>query len=140
VATSVINSTYLELARKPLPPRGAEEVSLSAAMKAIGPAFAALRTGVQESKTDVVTQSAAALTPAFTQTETAWDDLGQPPAAQWAREARTFVTSMQRDAAAGNWEGVKLAAGALNQVCQNCHGAYRERQPDGTFRIKPGSF
>ena len=77
-----------ELARKPMPPPRAEEVSLSEAMKTINPVFAALRTAVQESKLDGVTQNAAKLKPAFTQTETIWDDLGQSAAAEWAREAR----------------------------------------------------
>ena len=25
---------------------------------------------------------------------------------------------------------------ALSQTCQNCHGAYRERLEDGTYRLK----
>jgi len=41
-------------------------------MKTINPAFAALRTGADESKADVVTQSLAQLRPAFTQTEAIW--------------------------------------------------------------------
>jgi hypothetical protein len=140
VATSVINAAFSELAKKPLPPPGAEEASLSAAMKTIGPAFAALRTAAQESKADVVVQNVAALKPAFTRTETAWDNLGQGSAAEWARDAQAHAVSIERAAAAGNWDAVKTSAFALNQLCQNCHGVYRERQEDGTFRIKPGSF
>jgi cytochrome c556 len=140
VATSVINAAFAELARKPLPPPGADEVSLSAAMKTIGPAFAALRTAAQESKADVVMQNVATLEPAFTRTETAWDNLGQGSAAEWARDAQAHAASIERAAAAGNWDAVKTSAFALNQLCQNCHGVYRERQEDGTFRIKPGLF
>jgi hypothetical protein len=139
-ATSVINSTYVELAKKPVPPPSAAEVSMSTAMKIINPVFAALRTAAEESKADVVTQNAAKLKPAFTETETIWDDVGQSPAAQWARDAQDHANSIERAAAAGNWEAVKASAGALNQLCTNCHGAYRERQEDGTFRFKPGSF
>ena len=123
-----------------MPPPRAEELSLSEAMKTINPVFAALRTGVQESKLDVVTQNAAKLKPAFTQTEAIWDDLGQSAAAEWAREARAHTIALEGAAAAGNWEAVKTSAGALNQLCQNCHGAYRDRLEDGTFRIKAGSF
>ena len=140
VATSVVNSTSVEIARKPLPPPSAEELSLSAAMKAINPAFAALRTAVEESKADGIAQSAAKLKPAFTQAEAIWDDLGQSAAAEWAREAQAHSTSIEGAAAAGNWEAVKTSAAALNQLCQTCHGAYRERLEDGTFRIKAGSF
>ncbi|MEO8260727.1 MAG: hypothetical protein ABI868_25505 [Acidobacteriota bacterium] len=140
VASSVVDAAFAELARKPLPPPGKEEVSLSAAMKTIGPAFAALRTAAQESKAEVVIQNVAALKPAFTRTEAAWDDLGQAPAAEWARDAGEHAASIERDVAAGNWDAVKTSAGKLNTLCQNCHGIYRERQEDGTFRIKPGSF
>jgi cytochrome c556 len=66
--------------------------------------------------------------------------LGQSAAAEWAREALVHSASIERAAAAGNWDAVKTSAGALNQLCQNCHGVYRERLEDGTFRIKAGSF
>jgi hypothetical protein len=140
VATSVRNSTYVEIGKKPLPPPSAAELSLDAAMKTIAPAFAEMRTAIQESKTDVVSGDAAKLKPAFTQAETIWNNFGQSPAAAWAREAQARATSIESAAAAGNWATAKTSAAALNQVCQNCHAVYRERQDDGTFRIKPGSF
>jgi cytochrome c556 len=140
VATSIINSRYVELGKKPITPPSAEDISLGAAMKTIGPAFAALRTAAQQSKADLVTENAAKLIPAFSRTETTWDDLGQSPATAWTREAGSHAASIGRDAAAGNWEAVKTSAAALNQLCQNCHGTYREQQEDGTFRLKPGSF
>jgi cytochrome c556 len=140
VATSVINAAFTELAKKPLPPPGPDEVALSAAMKAIGPAFAALRTAAEASKADAVAQNVEALKPAFIRTETVWDNLGAGPAAEWARDAQAHADSIERAAAASNWDAVKTSAGALNQLCQNCHGVYRERQEDGSFRIKPGAF
>jgi hypothetical protein len=140
VATSVINSTSVELARKPLPPPSPEEVSLDAAMKTIAPAFAALRTAVQDSKADVITENVAKLKPAFIRAETVWDDLGVSSAAELAREAQARTASIEGAAAVGNWDAVKASAGALNQLCTNCHGVYRERLEDGSFRIKPGLF
>jgi len=140
VATSVLDSTYTELARKPVPPPSSDDRTLTAAMKSIAPAFAALRTAAQESKADVVTENALRLKPAFTQTEVVWDALGQSPAAQLARDARGHAEAIERAAAAGNWDAVKASATALNQVCGSCHAAYRERQDDGTFRMVPGSF
>jgi hypothetical protein len=140
VATSVLDSTYAELARKPIAPPSAEDITLTSAMKIIAPAFASLRTAAQDSKLDVVTENALKLKPAFTQTEGVWDGVGQSPAAQWARDARGRTDEIERAAAAGNWDAVKSSATALNQVCQNCHAAYRERQDDGTFRMTPGSF
>jgi len=137
MAASVINSRYVEVAKKSIPPPSTADVSLTAAMKIISPSFAALRTAAQESKADAVTQNAAKLTPAFTQTETIWAGLGQSPVAALAGEARGHVAAIESAAAAGNWDAVKTSAGALNQLCQNCHTTYRERQEDGTFRFKP---
>jgi hypothetical protein len=140
LATSVINSTSVDVARKPLPPPSAEEASLIAAMKTIGPAFATMRAAVEESKADVVTANAAKISPAFTRAETVWDDLGQSAPAEWAREAHAHSASLESAAAAGNWDAVKTSASALNQLCQNCHAVYRDRLEDGTFRIKAGTF
>jgi hypothetical protein len=140
LTTSVINSTYMELARKPIAPPSPAELSLATAMKTINPAFAELRTGADESKADVVAQSLAQLKPAFAQTEAIWDDLGQSSAGEWAREALDHTASMERGVKAGDWGAVKTSAAKLNQLCQNCHGTFREREDDGTFRIKPGTF
>lgn len=140
LATSVINSTYSELAVQPLPPPGPEEQRMMTAMKIIGPASAAIRTAAQQSQVEGIAENAAKLKPAFSQTETAWEDLGQSAPAEWAREARDLVAAMEKDAAAANWEAVKLSAGNLQQKCGTCHTAYRQRQEDGTFRIKAGAF
>lgn len=135
VASSVLNSTYVELARKPIPPPTAADVALTAAMKSISPSFNALRTAAQESKADVVKANLAELSSAFAQAEKTLADL-RHNAAAGAREASTHIASMETALSAGNWDAVKTSATALNQTCQNCHATYRERQEDGTFRIK----
>jgi len=136
LATSVLNSTYTEIARKPIPPPSAADVSLTAAMRIIAPAFAALRTGAEESKAAVVTENLAKLKPAFAQVEATLDELRQSSASARAHEAGTHVAAIESAVAAGNWDAAKTSAGALNQVCQSCHGTFRERQDDGTFRVK----
>jgi hypothetical protein len=136
VAASVLNSTYAELARKPIPPPTPADVALTAAMKTISPAFTALRAAAQDSKADAVKANIAALTPAFAQTESVLADLRHTAAAR-AREAASQIASIENALAAGNWDEVRSSANALNQTCQNCHAAYRERQDDGSYRIKP---
>lgn len=140
LATSILTSTYTELVLKPVAPPGPEELALMAAMKIVGPASATLRAAAQESKKDAVLESSAKLIPAFTQTERVWEDLGQTAPAQWARDAKDLLAVIERETQAANWDAVKLSAGNLQQTCATCHGAYRERQEDGTFRIKPGSY
>lgn len=82
----------------------------------------------------------AKLKAALAEAETTWDDEGASYAAQISREARDHVATVERAAAAGDWSGVKAGVNALNQTCGTCHTIYRERQNDGTFRIKPGSL
>ena len=140
LAASVINSTYSELAKKPIAPPTANELAMSEAMKTISPAFTALRAAADGSQADVVALNATKLKPAFAQTESIWDGVGQSSAGQWARDAQDYVASIERDAASGNWDGAKFTAGKLNQVCANCHGTFRDRADDGTFRMKAGTF
>ncbi len=140
VATSVVDSAFAELGRKPSLPPTPRELAMSTTMKSIASTMAAMRTAAQASNGAVVTESAAALQPLFTQVETTWDDLGQVPAAQWARDARGHAVAIQGGVAAGDWNAVTTSVAALNQVCGTCHAAYRDRLDDGTFRFKAGSF
>ncbi|HKE84930.1 MAG TPA: hypothetical protein VKB50_14310, partial [Vicinamibacterales bacterium] len=139
VATAVIDASFTDLAKKPIPPPTPTDVSLSVAMKAINPAFTAIRTAAQESKADVVAENAAKLKLAFAEAAAIFDASKNPAAAR-ARDGITHITAIERAAVAGDWEGAKGSAALLNQLCQNCHAAYRERQDDGTFRLKEGSF
>jgi hypothetical protein len=140
LAVSVVNSTYAELARKPVAPPTAPELAMSDAMKTISPAFTALRAAADDSKADLVAQEIAKLQPALTRAETIWDDLGQSSASQWARDAQDQASAIQHAAVAGNWDAAKYAATKLNQLCTNCHNTFRDRQDDGSFRFKAGSF
>jgi hypothetical protein len=136
VASSVLDARYVELAKKPIPPPTQDDLALTAAMKTISPAFNALRTAAQESQADIVTANLAEIGPAFAQAESVLGNL-RHAAIKQVRDARTQVASIETALAAGNWDAVKASATALNQTCQSCHAAHRERQDDGTFRIKP---
>lgn len=140
LAVSVVNSTFTELAKKPIAPPTASELAMSDAMKTISPAFTALRAAADEGKSDLVAQQAAKLQPAFLKTEAIWDDLGQSAGGQWARDAQDQIATIQHTAAAGDWDRAKYAATKLNQLCANCHGTFRDPQDDGTFRMKTGTF
>jgi cytochrome c556 len=38
--------------------------------------------------------------------------------------------------ATGNFDAAKTSVTPLGATCASCHGKYRERMEDGTFRIK----
>ncbi len=140
LAVSVINGTYTELAKKPIAPPTANELALSEAMKAVSPAFTALKAAMDASQAEGVAMNAAKLKPALSQTESIWDDVGQASAGQFARDAQEYLASIERAAAAGDWDKAKFAATKLNAVCGSCHGTFRDRADDGTYRMKAGTF
>ena len=138
IATSVINDKFIDVAKRLPPPMNAEEEAFSKVMKQVAPAFAALRAGVDKSDVENANKNAAVLKQAFTDTE-AFFKPKKPDATAWAAEARKHVETIQASVAAGKWDEAKTTAGTLQQACGRCHGQYRERFDDGSFRYKPGN-
>jgi hypothetical protein len=136
LATAVIDEKFVDLAKKPLPPMTADDVTLSKVMKQVGPAFTALRTGIDGANSDAATKNAAVLKQSFAETETFWKSKNKTDALEWAADARKQVDLIDHAVAAGKFDDAKAPAAALATKCASCHGAYRERLEDGTFRIK----
>ena len=139
VATSVISAAMVDLMKRQPPPMTAEEEALSKAMKSIQPAFAALRTAVAASKADDAKLQAVVLKSAFAGTEPFWKAKAKTDALGWAQDARKQAETIEKAATTGNWDEAKAAATTLGAACQSCHGAYRERFDDGSYRFKGGS-
>jgi hypothetical protein len=140
VANLVVDGTATVLGRKPIPPPTALDRSMAGAMTTIAPAVAALRSATQASGAPAAATSAARIEAAFGEVEALWEDVGQVPAAQWAREARDHATAIRLASSRGDWDAARASMARLNQLCGSCHAVYREQQEDGTFRLRPGSF
>ena len=135
LATSVINEKFVDLAKRLPPPLNAEEEAYQKVMRQVGPAFAALRPAVEASNAETAAKNAAVLQKAFTDTEAFWKPKKAEPTL-WAQNARKEVEAVQAAIAAGKWDDAKAHAATVGQACAQCHGAYRERFDDGSFRIK----
>lgn len=135
-ATSVLTSSGIDLAKRIPPPMTAEEEALDKTMKTINPAFAAIRQAVAAAGGENAAQHAATLKQGFTDTEAFWKKRGTTDAMKWAADARAQSEALERAITAGKWDDAKAAAGTLQQACSACHGAYRERLDDGTYRIR----
>ncbi len=135
IATSVINDKFDDVAKRLPPPLNAEEEAFQKVMRAVGPAAAALRPAVDSSNAEVATKNAAILQKAFTDTEAFWKPKKAEPAL-WAQNARKEVEAVQTAIAGGKWDDAKAHAATVAQACGQCHGVYRERFDDGSFRIK----
>ncbi len=65
LAASVVNSTFAELAKKPVLPPTTYELAMSEAMKTISPAFTALRAAADDAKADLVANRPRSCSPRF---------------------------------------------------------------------------
>ena len=139
MAKSVITTAGVDVAKRPPPPMTAEEEALSKLMKQIGPANTALRTALDKTDMAVAKENANVLKNAFTQNEAFWKPKGKPEAIKFAEEARKLTEQINAAIGTGNWDEAKTHAGTLGQQCAGCHGQFRERMDDGTYRIKTGS-
>jgi len=136
LATAVINTAGVDLAKKPLPPVTADDELLTKIMKQVGPANTALRTDIEKVDVKLTKEHAAVLKQAFTQIEAFWKAKGKTDGTQWAADARKHAEAIDLAATGGNWEGVKTSAATLGQQCAACHGVYREGLEDGSYRLK----
>jgi cytochrome c556 len=140
VATAVVvNATGVDIAKVIPPPMTPEELEFQKIMRQVGPANTALRAAIEKMDAAAVKEQATLLAGAFTKTEAFWKTKNKPDATGFATEAKKHSDAINAAVAAGNWDGVKASAGPLGQQCAGCHGAYRERLDDGSFRIKMGS-
>ena len=139
IATTVLNGKMVDLARRLPPPMTNDEEALQKVMKRVAPAFAAIRTAADKSAMDEVKPNAAILKQAFTETEAFWKAKGKADAMKWAGDARLQADTIEKDVATGKWDAVKASVAAIGGSCAGCHGAYRERFDDGSYRIKLGS-
>ena len=57
-------------------------------------------------------------------------------ATKWAGEGKSHADSILVNLGMNNIEAAKTSITPLGGTCASCHGKYRERMEDGTFRIK----
>jgi cytochrome c556 len=136
LATAVITAALVDLAKLPPPPLTPEEEAYDKVMKRVGPAFAALRKGIEGSDAAATREQTGVLKQAFVETEAFWKARRTADALRIAQDARRLVDAIDRAATGGQWEEVTTTAGDLGQTCQQCHATYREKLDDGSSRIR----
>lgn len=136
LATSVIDAAGNDVAKRLPPPMTSDEEAFQKMMKQVGTSNGALRKAIEGSDAKLASEQTAALKKTFSEIEAFWRARRKNDAAQWSQDARKLSENIERAAAAGKWDQVKTHATTLGQACQACHGVYRERFDDGSFRIK----
>lgn len=135
-ASAVLTAAGVDIAKPVPPPLTPDEAAFDKTMKGIGPAFNAVRTAVGAGGREEAARHAATLVQGFAETEAFWKKAGKADAQKWAAEARAHAASLERAIAAAKFDEAKTAVDALQRSCSACHGAYRERLDDGSYRIR----
>ena len=136
LATAVINTAGIDIAKKPIPPMSADDLALQKIMTKLPPAQAALRKAMDGKDLDLVKEQATVLKTAFADTEAFWKARGNTEAMTIAAEAKKHADAILINLGLGSLEAAKTSLTPLGATCGNCHGKFRERMDDGTFRIK----
>jgi hypothetical protein len=136
LATAVINTAGIDIAKKPIPPMTADELALQKIMTKLPPAQAALRKALDGKDANLSKEQATILKDMFTQTEAFWKTKGNTEAMTIAAEAKKHADAILINLGLGNIEAAKTSVTPLGGTCASCHGKFRERMDDGTFRIK----
>ena len=136
LATAVINTAGVDIAKKPIPAMSADELALQKIMTKLPPA---LRKALDGSSADLTKEQATILKTAFTEIETFFKAKANEEATKWAADGKRHADSVLMNVANANFDAAKTSVTPLGATCASCHGKYRERMEDGTFRIKAGS-
>lgn len=138
LATAVINTAGIDLAKKPILPMSADEMTLQKIMTKLPPAQAALRKLLDGKDLDLVKEQATIIKTAFADTEAFWKAKGNTEAMNIAAEGKKHADAILINVGLGSLAAAKTSITPLGATCGSCHGKYRERMDDGTFRIKSG--
>ena len=138
LATAVINTAGVDIAKKPIPPMSADELALQKIMTKLPPAQAAMRKALEGSSADLTKEHATILKTAFTDVEAFFKAKGNEEATKWAADGKRHADSVLMNVANANFDAAKTSITPLGATCASCHGKYRERMDDGTFRMKTG--
>ncbi|HVQ40663.1 MAG TPA: hypothetical protein VMS54_00580 [Vicinamibacterales bacterium] len=138
LATVVVTPALVDIAKRVAPPMTPAELAFRQNMLTIDGGAKALVAGMDQPNPAVLKDTIAGMKKAYTDVEAFFKGRNTEDAIKWAGDSLKIVTDMEAGLAAGKLEVVKAGTTNVRAICAQCHGAHRERQDDGTFRIKSG--
>jgi hypothetical protein len=136
LATAVINTAGIDIAKKPIPPMTADDLALQKIMTKLPAAQGAVRKTLDSKDAAGAKEQATILKDSFTQIEAFFKTKNNAEATKWAAEGKQHADSILVNLGMNNVEAAKTSITPLGGTCASCHGKYRERMDDGTFRLK----
>lgn len=138
LATAVVTPALVDVAKRVLPPMTPAELAFRQNMLTIDNGAKALAAGLEQPNAAQLKDTIAGMKKAYTDVEAFFKGRNTTDAIKWAGDSLKIVTDMEAGLAAGKLEVVKAGTTSVRAICAQCHSAHRERQDDGTFRIKSG--
>lgn len=106
------------------------------AMKAVGPAYGALRKAVDAGMAAESKAGAETLAKAFVETEAFFKSHGKADGVEMAQAAKKAADAI---AAGASGDAAKTSVAELGKTCAGCHSKYRDKAADGSYTFKPGN-
>jgi cytochrome c556 len=105
-------------------------------MKTVGATNGSLRKNLEAKNADAAAADAKKLQDVFSHVHEYWMKKGVTDAMKFAMNASEGFGSVAADASASKFDEASATLKTTSANCGGCHTAHREKQPDGTFKIK----
>ena len=107
-------------------------------MKAIGSARASLQKNIQGGDGAAAATDGEKLAKLFNSLVPMYEEKGEflAPAVEIAKSAASASADAATAAKAGDMDAAMAAHGNIVAGCRGCHGQFREKAPDGSYRFK----
>lgn len=106
-------------------------------MKEIGGAVGATRKAIEGQNAEVAKTNAAKMGTLFADVQAFWKSRNVADAADTAGEAVKHAKAVESAVDGKDFTKAAEHAKMLQGTCASCHSKYRDKGPDGNYRIKP---
>ena len=138
LATAVVTSALVDVAKRVPAPLTPAEQAFRQNMLTIDGGVKALAAGLDQPNAAQLKDTIAGMKKAYTDVEAFFKGRNNADAIKWAGDSLKIVTDMEAGLASGKLEVLKAGTTNVRAICAQCHGVYRERLEDGTYRIRSG--
>lgn len=114
----------------------AEAPHLQAFMKTVAASNGALRKSVMEKDAAQTSSHAQKMAEAFVKVQAHFEEDHLTEGVDIAKRAQKASMDLIAAANAGDWGKASEELKTVGGTCQQCHARYREKLPDGTYKMK----
>src|SRR5262245_55975195 len=105
-------------------------------MKTIQATTGSLRKNIEGKAADDIAKDASKIEEVFKKSEEFWTKRNTEDAVKWSKQAQAAAKEIADAAKGGDMEKATASFRSLMGNCSACHGAHRERLPEGGYKIK----